>query len=80
MKLNLMSIGNVERFFEIVEKCQGAVMLHLADCSLCDLKKNPLARQLLEPGTKKQNPMSLQLSCPADFPLLLQYMMEAAYE
>jgi hypothetical protein len=78
MKLNLTSIANMDRFLDIVAQCKGTVSLHLPDHSICDLKQNPLARQFLKLGDQTQESFSLHLGCPSDFPLFLQYMMEAA--
>lgn len=78
MKFNLTSIANMDRFLEIVAQCQGSVSLHLPDHSICDLKQNHLARQLLKMGDQRQESFSLHLGCPSDFPRFLQYMLEAA--
>lgn len=76
--MKIKSIANMENFFHTVEQCQGSVLLHLPDQTVCDLKQNLLASHLLRMGNAGQKELTLSLTNGKDFPLFLTYMMEAA--
>ncbi|MDE6604231.1 MAG: hypothetical protein K2K90_19185 [Lachnospiraceae bacterium] len=46
-KVNIRTIKNTERFIRMVENSRGAVFLQLPDETLCDLKQNAAALQML---------------------------------
>ena len=72
-KAVLMAIIGTAPIGEGVKLCAAHI-----DSPRLDLKQNPLARQFLKLGDQTQESFSLHLGCPSDFPLFLQYMMEAA--
>ena len=76
--LTMKLLPDRESFLNLVDRSRGSVLLQLPDQSTCDLKSDPIARQmlrLLEPGPEG---ISLRLSDPADLPAYFRYMMEAS--
>ena len=45
--LQMMMLPDRDRFLEIVEHSRGSVLLRLPDHTDCDLKTDPVARQML---------------------------------
>ncbi|MBD5517649.1 MAG: hypothetical protein HDR07_03855 [Lachnospiraceae bacterium] len=45
--VNIRKIGKVENFINMVEKCRGRVYLGLPNQTMCDLKQNKDALQML---------------------------------
>lgn len=76
--LKILMIPNTERFLEKVNSCNGDVVLHLPDESTCSLKNNHIATQMLRLMDVNKNGLTLSLTDPADVPLMLNYMVNAA--
>lgn len=76
--LKIFRINDVDKFMEKVNDCQGEVNLHLPDGSVCDLKKDRTAVQLLELLHPEDCELDISLSDPRDCIPLLRYMMCAA--
>ena len=45
--LRIMLISDMEKFLEKVQSCQGDVLLHLPDDTVCNLKEDHTALQML---------------------------------
>ena len=76
--LKVMLIPDMEKFIEKIQNCQGEVMLHLPDQSVCDLKNDHTALQMLKMLKNNQNELDISLTDPRDYPVLINYMMRAA--
>ena len=76
--LSFLQIPNTERFLNLVDHCRGDVLLCLPDGSHCDLKQDPVARQMLRLMTPTGSGISVSLSNTKDTPRFLRYMLEAA--
>lgn len=76
--LHFLQIPNTERFLNLVDHSRGEVLLYLPDGSHCDLKQDPVARQMLRLMTPNGRGISVSLSNAKDTPRFLQYMLEAA--
>lgn len=77
----IMLMPNADRLCEAVEKCRGDVTMYLPDGTPCSLKWDEKARQvlrMLQNGEKRSSALKLSLTDGEDFPVLFQYMMEAA--
>lgn len=46
-KVNIRTIKNTEKFIQMVENSHGQVFLQLPDETLCDLKQNTAALQMI---------------------------------
>ena len=75
--LTLMEIPDVEKFLDLAANSGGDVLLHLPDGSLCDLKRNCVARQLLRVLGSGRGGLRLTLSSRDDIPAFLDYMLQA---
>ena len=78
--LQILTLPDRERFLDIVDHSRGSVLLRLPDHTDCDLKTDPVARQMLrmlDPGTEG---VALRLTDPGDLPAYLHYMMEAVQD
>lgn len=73
-------LPDMEHFSKIVEESSGDVLLHLPDQTLCDLKRDHAAMQLLRLTAPSQEGLKVSLSDPSDAPAFLQYMMEAGQD
>lgn len=76
--LKILMIPNTDKFLEKVNSCNGDVVLHLPDKSTCSLKNNHIATQMLRLMDVNKNGLTLSLTDPADVPLMLNYMVNAA--
>ena len=74
----IMMLPSAERFLELTDQSCGEVLLHLPDGSLCDLKRNHTARQLLRTLRPGQGGLQISLSERSDAPAFLHYLQEAA--
>lgn len=73
-----LMIPNAERFLHIVERSCGEVLLHLPDGGRCDLKRDPVARQMLRTFRPGREGLQISLSDRSDAPAFFRYMQEAA--
>ena len=78
--LQMMMLPDRDRFLEIVDHSRGSVLLRLPDHTDCDLKTDPVARQMLRMLDPAEEGVTLQLTDPEDLPAYLHYMMEAGQD
>ena len=76
--MTIFCIPDMERFLRIVEDSRGKVLLHLPDKTLCDLKRDSTAVQLLRMVCPGREGLRISLSDPRDLPSFVSYMMESA--
>lgn len=76
--IKIMLISNMDKFIEKVESCQGDVMLNLPDGSECSLKTDNTARQMLKMLHSENEELDIRLTDNRDFPIIMNYMMQAA--
>lgn len=76
--IKIMLISNMDKFIEKVESCHGDVMLNLPDGSECSLKTDNTARQMLKMLHSDNEELNLRLTDNRDFPIIMNYMMQAA--
>ena len=76
--LKVMLIPDMEKFLDKIQNCHGEVLLHLPDESVCDLKKDHTAMQMLKLLKNNENELDISLSDPRDYPVFLNMMMRAA--
>jgi hypothetical protein len=74
--IKFLSIPNPDKLLSIVDGSRGNVYLRLPDGNQCDLKREPLARQLLRTMVPGKDGVQLSLSNPDDIPAFLRYMVE----
>ena len=78
--LRLMMMPDKDRFLDIVDHSRGDVLLCLPDHTDCDLKTDPVARQMLRMLEPAAEGVTLRLTDPEDLPAYLRYMMEAGQD
>ncbi len=76
--LKIMKISNMDSFMEKVRACQGEVNLHLPDGSVCDLKRDHTAAQILTMLHSVDQELEISLTDPRDCVPIMRYMMSAA--
>jgi len=76
--LKIMLISDMEKFLNKVNQCEGEVLLHLPDESVCSLKKDHTAVQMLRMMKDSHSELDLTLTEPRDYAIMLGYMMQAA--
>ena len=76
--LRIMLISDMEKFLEKVQSCQGDVLLHLPDGTVCNLKEDHTALQMLRMMKLNGKGLNLTLTDVRDFPIMMNYMMSAA--
>lgn len=76
--LKILLIPDADRFLEKVKTCSGDVILHLPDNSTCSLKSDHVAAQMIKMMDLSKDGLSLSLTDPKDFPIMLNYMVNAA--
>lgn len=76
--LKIMLISNMEKFLEKVNSCNGDVLLHLPDGTTCNLKEDHTARQMLKMVNINSKGLNISLSDVRDYPIMVNYMMNAA--
>lgn len=74
----IMMLPDADNFLGLVERSRGQVLLHLADDSRCDLKRDNTARQLLRIMRPREEGLSISLSDARDAPAFLDYMTGSA--
>lgn len=74
----IMLMPNAEKFLSLVQQSRGDVLLHLPDGSLCSLKGDHTAAQMLRSMRLGRGGVSISVSDPGDAPMFLRYMMETA--
>lgn len=67
-----------EKFLSLARHSRGAVLLHLPDGSVCDLRRDNTARQLLLTMAPGQGGLRVSLADRGDIPAFIRYMQEAA--
>ena len=78
--LRMMMMPDKDRFLDIVDHSRGDVLLCLPDHTDCDLKTDPVARQMLRMLEPAAEGVTLRLTDPEDLPAYLRYMMEAGQD
>ena len=76
--LKILLIPNTDRFLEKVNSCSGDVVLHLPGQSTCSLKNDRIAAQMLRMMDVNKNGLTLSLTNPSDYAIMLDYMVNAA--
>ena len=76
--LRIMLISDMEKFLEKVQSCQGDVLLHLPDGTVCNLKEDHTAIQMLKMMQLDGKGLNLSLKDVRDYPIMVNYMMNAA--
>ena len=76
--LRIMLISDMETFLEKVQSCQGDVLLHLPDGTVCNLKEDHTAIQMLKMMQLDGKGLNLSLTDVRDYPIMVNYMMNAA--
>lgn len=74
-RVNIRKIGKVEKFINMVEKCRGRVYLGLPNQTLCDLKQNRAALQMLHMVNPNDLGLELFLTDTQDSYDFMSYMM-----
>lgn len=74
----IMLISDMEKFLEKVNSCHGDVLLHLPDDTVCNLKEDHTALQMLRMMKINGKGLNLTLTDVRDFPIMMNYMMSAA--
>ena len=74
----IMLISDMEKFLEKVNSCHGDVLLHLPDDTVCNLKEDHTALQMLRMMKINGKGLNLTLTDVRDFPIMMNYMMNAA--
>ena len=74
----IMLISDMEKFLEKVNSCHGDVLLHLPDDTVCNLKEDHTALQMLRMMKLNGKGLNLTLTDVRDFPIMMNYMMSAA--
>jgi hypothetical protein len=70
-------IPDMRRFLSLVQECRGPVGLCLADGTVCDLKSDPVASQLLLFVQPPQTKLRLRVPDPCDRDRFLRYLLES---
>jgi len=68
---------NPDEFFRTVDQSMGEVLLHLADGSQYDLKRNGSIRQLLQSVTPGREGLTISLANSGDIPAFMSYLISA---
>ena len=76
--LKIMLISDMEKFLNKINQCEGDVLLHLPDDTVCDLKKDHTAIQMLKMMDTNHSELDLTLTEPRDYAIMMGYMMQAA--
>ena len=76
--LKIMLISDMEKFLEKVNNCHGDVLLHLPDDTVCNLKEDHTALQLLRMMKLNGTGLNISLTDVRDYPIMMNYLMNAA--
>ena len=71
----LMMLPDSDSFLNVVEQSRGQVLLHLPDNTLCDLKRDNTARQLLRAMQPGPQGLCISLSDSRDVPAFLGFLL-----
>lgn len=76
--IKIMLISNMEKFLERVQECHGDVLLHLPDETVCNLKKDHTAMQILKMLHSSNHELDISLTDARDYGPIMNFMMCAA--
>ena len=76
--IKILKISDMDKFLEKVQKCEGDVNLHLPDGTVCDLKKDHTAMQILSMLHTTDHELDISLTDPRDYAPIMRYMMCSA--
>ena len=76
-KVNIRTIKNTGKFIQMVENSRGSVFLKLPDETLCDLKQNAAALQMIQMINPKELWLDLFLTDVQDSYHFMAYMVGA---
>lgn len=74
--IQLMQMPDAERFIDVVNQSRGDVFVQLPDSSLCNLKTDHSAQQLIKLLNPQKADLSIILSDPDDVPAFFRYMTD----
>ena len=78
--LKFILIPNKEKFLQLISKSSGKIYLHLPDGSICDLKDDQTALQMLKLMKPASDGLCFSFSDPSDSVIFMRYMMETVYD
>ena len=76
--IKIMLISNMQKFLEKIQKCHGDVLLHLPDNTVCNLKNDHTALQILTMLHSTNKELDISLTDVRDYGIIMNYMMSAA--
>ena len=76
--LKIMLISDMEKFLEKGNSCHGDVLLHLPDDTVCNLKEDHTALQMLRMMKLNGKGLNISLTDVRDYPIMMNYLMNAA--
>lgn len=76
--IKIMLISNMEKFLEKIQSCHGDVLLHLPDDTVCNLKNDHTALQILTMLHSTNRELDISLTDVRDYGIIMNYMMSAA--
>ena len=76
--IKIMLISNMEKFLEKIQSCHGDVLLHLPDDTVCNLKNDHTALQILTMLHSTNRELDISLTDVRDYGIIMDYMMSAA--
>ena len=76
--IKIMLISNMEKFLEKIQSCHGDVLLHLPDDTVCNLKHDHTALQILTMLHSTNKELDISLTDVRDYGIIMNYMMSAA--
>lgn len=81
-KVSFCQIQNISRFFDMLERCAGAVFIASANGEQVDIRNNPVIRELLIDACKRHGIESLNVTLEnsIDLPRIINYLMECRLE
>lgn len=76
--VKIKRIPDMDRFLNLVQNCKGDALLQLPDDTVCNLKEDHIAIQMLKMLKTDDNEVDICFTNEQDFPLVLSYLMGAA--
>ncbi len=76
-KVNIRTIKNTDKFIQMVKNSSGSVFLEMPDETLCDLKQNTAALQMLRMINPRELWLDLFLTDAQDSYNFMAYMVGA---